>query len=489
MTATSLPDLARRIAAMREAELREASSFAVTYDGWKGGDEQGKVVGIVYHWLDKQWEPRHAALDLIEASSQQTGTCPCLYSCVLSSLSQRSTCTCFVNSVLDRRLPPGGNSPLLSAIIADNAPNYQGAAKLLSGDNFGCAAHSANLIVKHTVEACLIGLDHAVRALVNFFRRSTLAQEALNHAQRNILPPGEKPLSFIAPAATRWNSVLHMFERYIRLAPAVKVLAKDMARGAVKGVADFSDLLISKENRKKIERALPVLQLLRKFILTVEKYSFTIGELPHLVHNLRVDLRAIDQEDNFTSRVRSTALDLVEKYFGPIFQGPSLPLRAAVFHPHYASLSWVEADVRNQVWEAVARDGLSLYTTSHSHDEEDVIDLDTLSSHLRNLRKSLERNFDANVAKNKPSAQWWKELPATSQHVFLHPLARMYLAIPATSASAESAFSSTGFLLEGRERLTTEHLEMQMIIRDKLIEWRALSAAELGVELEKIWRV
>lgn len=61
---------------MREAEIRAASSVAVAYDGWKGGDEQGKLTGIVYHWLDKEWVLRHAALDLIETSSQQTSACP-----------------------------------------------------------------------------------------------------------------------------------------------------------------------------------------------------------------------------------------------------------------------------------------------------------------------------------------------------------------------------------------------------------------------------
>ncbi len=39
ITATSLPDLAQRITLARDAEIREASSVAVTYDGWKGGDE------------------------------------------------------------------------------------------------------------------------------------------------------------------------------------------------------------------------------------------------------------------------------------------------------------------------------------------------------------------------------------------------------------------------------------------------------------------
>lgn len=390
---------------------------------------------------------------------------------------------------LDRRLPKGPNSTLLSAIIADNAANYQGAAKLLSGDNFGCAAHSANLVVKHTITGTLSGLEQRVKALVNIFRRSTLAQEALFRAQANLLRPGEKPLTFITSVATRWNSVLHMFERYVRLLPALKVLTTDIRNGTVQEIPDLMGALLSKEERKKIQQALPVLDLLRKFILIVEKYSFNIGELPQLVYRLRIDLRGLGSSADFIHQVRITALGYVNEYFGSIFEGPTLPLRAALFHPCYATLPWVRPEVRDQVWEAVAKDGLALYTSSDSHEnEDDVIDLETLSNHLRNLRKSLEKNHETNMAKNKPSTLWWKDLPPTSQHAFLAPLARMYLAIPATSASAESAFSSTGFLLDGRERLTTEHLEMQLVIRDKLIEWKELPLASLAIELEKLWK-
>jgi hypothetical protein len=97
ITATSLPDLAQRITLAREAEIREASSVAVTYDGWKGGDEQGKVVGIVYHWLNKEWVPRHAALDLIETSSSQSSAC---LSILCLTYSQSNTCTYSVNFAL-----------------------------------------------------------------------------------------------------------------------------------------------------------------------------------------------------------------------------------------------------------------------------------------------------------------------------------------------------------------------------------------------------
>lgn len=52
----------------------------------------------------------------------------------------------------------------------------------------------------------------------------------------------------------------------------------------------------------------------------------------------------------------------------------------------------------------------------------------------------------------------------------LAPLARMYLAIPASSADLERAFSSAGFLNTCRESLSTETLEMQVVLRDWILE-------------------
>jgi hypothetical protein len=46
----------------------------------------------------------------------------------------------------------------------------------------------------------------------------------------------------------------------------------------------------------------------------------------------------------------------------------------------------------------------------------------------------------------------------------------MYLAIPASSADLERTFSSAGFLNEGRESLLPGTLEMQVVLRDWLLE-------------------
>jgi hypothetical protein len=71
-----MKELAGRVMESRLSDLKRALSVAVTYDGWKGTEDQGKVVVLVYHWLDDAWTLRHAALDLIEVSASQTSASP-----------------------------------------------------------------------------------------------------------------------------------------------------------------------------------------------------------------------------------------------------------------------------------------------------------------------------------------------------------------------------------------------------------------------------
>jgi hypothetical protein len=69
---------------------------------------------------------------------------------------------------------------------------------------------------------------------------------------------------------------------------------------------------------------------------------------------------------------------------------------------------------------------------------------------------------------------WWRDMLQDANRAPilspLAPLARMYLAMPAASADLERTFSSAAYLLEGRWRLRPANLEMQVVIRDWILE-------------------
>lgn len=57
----------------RLQSLHTADAIAVSFDGWTGTQEQGRLVGVNYHWVDDDWCYQSATLDLLEIAARHTG--------------------------------------------------------------------------------------------------------------------------------------------------------------------------------------------------------------------------------------------------------------------------------------------------------------------------------------------------------------------------------------------------------------------------------
>lgn len=105
-----------------------------------------------------------------------------------------------------------------------------------------------------------------------------------------------------------------------------------------------------------------------------------------------------------------------------------------------------------------------------------VMSEDLLTAHLKQLRHFWETNHLQLQVDGRDAFAWWQTNLRHPQRVLilacLAPLAKMYLAFPASSADLERSFSSAGFILEGRERLQVRFLEEQVVIRDYLLMLR-----------------
>ena len=79
---------------------------------------------------------------------------------------------------------------------------------------------------------------------------------------------------------------------------------------------------------------------------------------------------------------------------------------------------------------------------------------------------------------------FWKEY----SHAFplMQHVARALLSVPPSSACVERVFSSTGILMDGRERLTALHLQQLAIIRDTLRRWKTGTPQEYCSEVESL---
>lgn len=58
---------------VRHQSLHESESAAISFDSWTAELEQGRLIGIHYHWVDREWRYRSALLDLVEAQGSETG--------------------------------------------------------------------------------------------------------------------------------------------------------------------------------------------------------------------------------------------------------------------------------------------------------------------------------------------------------------------------------------------------------------------------------
>ena len=108
-----------------------------------------------------------------------------------------------------------GLSVDIITVITDNASNIIGAR------NIRCMAHTLNLACQKALK--ISGIDRIVgkvRHVVKFFRRSNLASNFLQKALTQMSMPKLKP---IIDVQTRWNSTLHMLERYMKIRPAVYI--------------------------------------------------------------------------------------------------------------------------------------------------------------------------------------------------------------------------------------------------------------------------
>lgn len=103
--------------------------------------------------------------------------------------------------------------------VSDNAYNIKNALNSLGFKNMGCFAHTMNLIVQSALilEEDLIS---KVKTIVTYFRKSTVANNALKTYQIN--NGIKEPKKLIQDVQTRWNSSYYMLSRFVELETSIR---------------------------------------------------------------------------------------------------------------------------------------------------------------------------------------------------------------------------------------------------------------------------
>ena len=148
-------------------------------------------------------------------------------------------------------------------------------------------------------------------------------------------------------------------------------------------------------------------------------------------------------------------LSQVKQRLQHVISTPSLASMAAAMDSRYGHLDFLDRNLRNEVWRHLEMEACNL---EHNNRFTKLI-----SSSLEILRDTFEAN--KTLLQNVDPLQYWKN--ETSMLSSLHFVARLLLAIPASSASSERVFSAAGFIHnERRATLTDEHVESMVFIRE-----------------------
>jgi hypothetical protein len=130
-------------------------------------------------------------------------------------------------------------------------------------------------------------------------------------------------------------------------------------------------------------------------------------------------------------------------------------LKAAVLDPRTCLKvkSLITADLYNEVWD-------SIIDECYLCRKCDVMSRDVFAALCGAIRPILE---STNVIEIKDPLLWWK---AKSDFTLIHDGVKMILSVPASSASSERVFSSSGLIMNvTRNRLNPNLLEQMTILR------------------------
>jgi len=185
-------------------------------------------------------------------------------------------------------------------------------------------------------------------------------------------------------------------------------------------------------------------------------------------------------DDSAAGALKRSLLAALNERFSGLFTTANLALMAAALHPRFGHLEFVrDESVRASVWERLATDA-KCFARPNDRVSLSVVQkniacqLELVREEFTNIRQSNRHNskqfFDA--------VEYWRQ---DQSFTSLHRLARMILAIPATSAASERLFSSASFeQSSSRALLSNDNLAQIVFIREAV---RGMSAEDVSREL------
>ncbi len=464
---------------LAEERLAQCPSISVTADMWTALTGRQYLV-VTYHGINpKTFEVVHHVLDLQAVFGSSSG----------------DQIAALVESHIARHL---GRDKCIVALVLDSGSNMLRAAKLAGVEVQKCFAHG----LKGVIDA-VCGKKPSVKqpelhdSVVSCDLRTVKAIAKLlcenKWIRKQVLGDDDDTLQLILENTTRWEGRYVALERFLRLKAQLK--KNEMLKKYYSDVArrkDLADDVLESSFFKRLESHCKLLKIFHEVSVQSQyEQQCSIAWIPLWIRRIQ---KACNSSASTLGEKLKLAVDkrLVRKYLS----AGSLALKAALLNPCVSpkiAKHIRDPQVVSDTWDAIVKEATGGKEASEEADSQEEHRL-ILKATLPALQRSMNKWYEAKRSETKDREEvlefsnedvfsFWKDCRIAHTAAFV-PVACRYLGIPATSAPAERAFSSSGLMVTKlRNRISPDLLERLIVCRD-WIQQRCYSVSDTIKRIE-----
>jgi len=365
---------------------------------------------------------------------------------------------------------PLPESVVVGAMTTDSAANFVCAARHFVGNDskWGCLCHVLNNICDKATKATGSQLFQRIETFLAWLPKRL--RKSFKDFQKM---QGDEPLLFVRPVPTRWLTNYNMAERYLTLAGKLEQFVQH-APAPCEEDNDCRALKMRMLSPDELRDLQTVLYLLHPFQVVLTKAESdskpTLCFVPQWLEELCRHIAAdISRDSGIVAHWKQALRRECAALFQFVFETPSLPLRAACFHPSFGNLPWISARLREEVREKVVADIIEIQPSVEADPATDlscVTSEQDVRNEIQRLRSFLERNHDSIARKYGDDVQqFWLVQSRDPRNTLLVDAARFFLSVQASSASSERLWSSATFTHKHRPQLSPANLEATIVLR------------------------
>lgn len=470
-----LPKFYEEVRTDVEKEVAEAEALCVTTDGWTSSNNDS-FIAVTAHFIDNVSKMKSYLLDCVEYRESHTAT----------NLAQ------FLTDIFQK----WNISHKVSAVVSDNASNILAAVRAGKWRSIGCFAHKINLILQDALGKSNVIIPNTigevinkVKAVVQFFKKSSQAKSKLTDMQKNMNLP---QLKLKQDCPTRWNSTYDMLRRVFEIKDSlISTLALlrpdlslsphdwDVIESAVQILKVFYDVTteVCGENYVTLSKVSLYYRIMMDHIIAQENKNSSITiEIIQLTDDLKSGLETRFREIESDVLVsEATLLDPRFKKKGFKFQHnyerALERIKNRLIGMRTQSASRVnQAPPVQSVQESQPSPSTAMLCVTASiwaeFDEEiaNLVPDNPTAAGIRELDRYLQEDY---LKRTNDPLQWWESRKTT--YPLLYDIVKKRLCLAATSVPCERIFSKAGqILIEKRSRLTSSKVTQLLFLNQNM---------------------